>query len=166
MLAPEYTRNEKLRIVVTHAAWSFPLLAYLHFYLLPAFKEFANTAPCRNYWGIDGAYTVFIPVFCSPLLFAVLLAALWGHEYKSILRLAQYPFPGQKVFKPTPYVYGFKAKLRAYVFFSFITLLIGVGIYGLIWSTQFIETNNARLSACCEPSEHSASKQDTCTQTT
>lgn len=166
MFAPEYTRNEKLRIVVTHAAWSFPLLACLHFYLLPAFKEFANTAPCRNYWGIDGAYTVFIPVFCSPLLFAVLLAALWGHEYKSILRLAQYPLPGQKVFKPTPYVYGFKAKLRAYVFFSFITLLIGVGIYVLIWSTQFIETNNARLSACCEPSEHSASKQDACTQTT
>lgn len=166
MFAPEYTRNEKLRIVVTHAAWSFPLLACLHFYLLPAFKEFANTAPCRNYWGIDGAYTVFIPVFCSPLLFAVLLAALWGHEYKSILRLAQYPLPGQKVFKPTPYVYGFKAKLRAYVFFSFITLLIGVGIYGLIWSTQFIETSNARLSACCEPSEHSASKQDACTQTT
>lgn len=164
MLAPEYTRQERLRFVVTHAAWAFPLLASLQFYLFPAFKEFANTAPCRDYWGIDGAYLVFIPVFCIPLVSALLLVALWGREYTAILRLAQYPLPGQKVFKPTPYVYGFKAKVRAYVFFSLITLLIGVGIHGLIWSTQFIETNDARSSACCEPSKHSASKEDACTQ--
>ena len=65
-------------------------------HLFPAFKEFANTAPCLRLLGIDGAYLVFIPVFCIPLVSALLLVALWGREYTAILRLAQYPLPGQK----------------------------------------------------------------------
>ena len=74
MLAPEYTRQERLRIVVTHAAWSLPLLACLHFYLFPAFKEFANTAPCRDYWGLMAPtwylYLYFVFRWC-------LLYCLW-----------------------------------------------------------------------------------------
>lgn len=141
MNAPEYSKGERIEYLLRHGLWVIPAIIILNFFVIPWFKGFSADAHCREYQGINGAYLVFGMVFSIPILSALTFIPLSLKEHLLILRHKQYPIPEKKVFSPTKYVYGFRSKLRAYLFFIFIALQLATGIYGIYWSIEFVTEN-------------------------
>lgn len=141
MNAPEYTIEERKKYFLRHALWAIPIIAVFYFFIIPWYNEFSINAECRSYHGINGAYFVFAMLFSIPIISALVLGLISLKEQLMVIRIAQYPLPNQKVFKPTKYVYGFKAKLTAYIFCVFIALQFAMGVCGIVWSIGYVSEN-------------------------
>lgn len=137
--APEYTSKEKVLLVFKHMAWAIPLLLIGQFWFLPWFTAFSANASCYDFGKISGFQVLFygICVGC-PLATALIFSVIEGPRSLKIIRLAQYPLPNEKVLGRTRYVYGARAKIRAYFFFSAIAALLSLAIVGFFMANKIL----------------------------
>lgn len=154
--APEYSKKECVILLLKHMAWAVPLFAITKYQFFPWFEAYAEHAHCYNYGNLTGTALVFYGLFIGlPLLFAILLFLLEGPNSIKIMRLGQNPVPGQKVFKPTRYKYGFRAKLKPIFLFICIAFFIGAAIKGIHSANQMIDmVNPQELPACNKANAH------------
>lgn len=149
--APEYSKKERIVLMLKHAAWAIPLFVITKFVFLPWFEVYAENAHCYRYGNITGTQVVFYGLFVGlPLLSAILVFLLEGPNCIKILRFAQSPLPGEKVFKPTKYVYGFRAKLKPLFLFIVMTFFIGLSIKGIYSANQIISMINIKALPVCK----------------
>lgn len=113
--APQYSPKEKIRRI--GAACVFLALAVAAVeWAMPVLEQWLA---CRH----DGNVVMLYAVFAGyPSLLAAGLLALNGSMFYRVWRQRQYPPQGMKTYRPTPYVYGGKARLRAAGFFSDLRL--------------------------------------------
>ncbi|ABI39811.1 hypothetical protein Shewmr4_2740 [Shewanella sp. MR-4] len=151
--APEYTKKEKMILMLKHAAWAIPLLVITKYWFFPWFEVYTENAHCYRYGNITGTEVVFYGLFVGlPLLSAILVFLVEGPNCIKILRYGQSPLPGEKVFKPTKYVYGFRAKLKPLLLFIALACFIGLSVKGIYSANQTINMVNPKELPTCKSS--------------
>ncbi len=129
--APLYTASERIRLFAIHACWLIPALALWHYYFLPRFKEFAANAECYEIASVNGVKLIFFGLYVGlPLIIAISIFCIEGVGSIRAFKTAQYPPPGEKVFKLTPYKYGRVAKCFAIFPFLLILFVLCFGVWG------------------------------------
>lgn len=151
--APEYSKKERVILLLKHMAWAIPLFAITKYHFLPWFEVYAENAHCYRYGNITGTDLVFYGLFVGlPLLFAIALFLLEGTNSIKIIRLGQNPLPGTKVFKPTKYTYGFRAKLKPFFLIISMVFFVGLAIKGVYSASQTINMVNPKELPKCKSS--------------
>ena len=137
--APEYTTKERISIILKVLAWAGPLVLTLQFWFFPWLKQYSANAHCYQYGNFTGLHIIFYGLFIGlPLLMACMLLILEGKRSINIIKLGQSPLPGEKVLRPTKYIYGTQAKLKAYLFFAIMILVLGLSVQGYFWAQPLI----------------------------
>jgi hypothetical protein len=155
--APEYTTKERINILLKTFAWAGPLVAALQFWFFPWLKQYSANAHCYQYGSFTGLHLIFYGLFIGlPLLMACMILILEGKRSINIIKLGQSPLPGEKVLKPTKYIYGAQAKLKAYLSFALILFALGLSVQGYFWAQTFIiKIPNIDVSKCSALAQHS-----------
>lgn len=137
--APEYTKQEKLIILLKHLIWAVPLILATQYLFFPWFTEFTDQSHCYQYAGLSGTELMFYGLFVGlPLTFALVVFLLEGARSVTTIRLGQSPLPGEKVFKPTQYSYGIRARIKPIFVLLIVVFLIGFSIKGLFTVQKII----------------------------
>ncbi|MBB2484384.1 hypothetical protein H5407_04000 [Mitsuaria sp. WAJ17] len=156
--APEYTPAERVRwlavclvaggaVVLVGQGWFFPLL-----------RDFAQFAGCRRVAGISGTalltYGAFVGV---PLLSACTIGGLMGVRGYRILRQGRTPPCGEKVFRRTAVVRGFKARAQGWVQVLAATPLLALALWGAFQAKSIVAQAGQRHDRCPDAGHHAAS---------
>ena len=84
-----------------------------------------------------------------PLGLAIILFCLEGFRNLKVLQLNQNPLPNERVWKPTKYSYGLKAKVKPIGFFTLLTLLVLLSILGAYKASQLLANDTLTDDAPC-----------------
>jgi len=149
--ATEYTRKERTMFVLKHLIWVLPLFAVTKFWFLPWLEGYAEVAHCYNYGEFTGIHVVFYGLFVGlPLLSAIILFIGEGPRSIKVIQLGQSPLPNEKVFTPTKYKYGVKAKIKPYIFFAILVFLLGLSVRGVFWANDIIALSSGKELPQCQ----------------
>jgi hypothetical protein len=114
-----------------HAGWAVPVVLLIQFYFLPWLDVALARPPCLVTERFTNMALLLYGVLCLfPLVFALLLCITEGKRSLQVLKLGQSPLPHEKVYRPTRYVYGSKAKLRPLFVFLVILGFAVLSAYG------------------------------------
>ena len=124
--APEYTKQEKVKLVGLQLLLIVPFFILIH-YLKKIDLQWHFF--CGQTWGVShwtwyiaGILMVIMLVFLSGIIYQTL-------NWLKVLRHGQCPPPGQKVWKPQTIIRGDAAKRRAKLF---LVLLVGLGMVFMV----------------------------------
>ncbi|KZY39575.1 hypothetical protein A3754_12465 [Alcanivorax sp. HI0083] len=147
--APQYSKGERIVRLLCHAGWAAPLFLLTEFFFFPWFERYMETAHCHHYGSLNGLELVIYSLFIGlPLGLALVVLAIEGRHSLQILRLGQSPLPGEKVFRPTRYVYGNRARIKPVIFFLLVVFLCGVSVQGFVWASATIGELSPDVSRC------------------
>ena len=148
--APQYSIKERTVILLKVMAFMVPLFLASKYWFFPWYKLNVDVAHCYKFGSINGLHIIFYGLFMGfPLLTALILFIIEGIRSIKIIKIGQTPLPGQKVFKPTKYVYGMKAKLRSAAFLIFLLIVTLFGLYGYIPANKLLNgVDYTSLPAC------------------
>jgi len=129
--AEEYTRPERVRLVLLGLLAAGVILLFWQYWALPRWVEFAETSYCYDFWGVSGldvfAYALFVGI---PLSTALVVACAISWRGLRILRDKQVPYRGEKVFKPTRIKRGARAKLAGFGHILAPAPFIAIALWG------------------------------------
>ena len=135
--APEYSRRERVILIARHLAWLLPLFAVTKYWFFPWLDRYVGNAHCYDYGWVTGVELVYYGIFVGlPLHIVLVFLFVEGRRSYKVIRVGQNPLPGEKVFKPTKYSYGVRAKIKPYLFFMVMAFLIGLSIRGIFWAND------------------------------
>ena len=147
--APEYTKRERVFLVLKHAAWAVPLFLITKFWFFPWFEAYITTAHCINYGVFTGSHIVFYSLFIGlPLLLAIVILLIEGPRSLKIIKIGQNPLPNEKVLSKKKYTYGNKAKIKPVLFFMATLVLLGMAFKGFFWANNIISKQNNNPPPC------------------
>lgn len=147
--APEYTARERLRKILFILSWVTPALIAYKLWFLPWLGEYAAQAHCDNYGPFTGVHIMFYGIFIGlPASMGIVFFTLEGKDILKIYRLGQYPLPTRKVFRPTKYVYGFRARVKAALSGVILLAIFGGSIWGYYAANEIIDLPKADASDC------------------
>lgn len=132
--APEYTRKERVIFIVKHTAWALPMFAFAEFWFFDWLSEYSDKENCKIYFdNITGTHFLMYGLCAGIpfLLAAIILFPQIGRSIK-ILKLKQYPLPGERVFQKTEYKYGWRAKAQPISLFFAIGFFLALSIWGAL----------------------------------
>ena len=114
--APEYTRREKITRISMQVLVGTAGYASVQYGLFPFIQALAEQPYCYDYWGMNGAQTVWLIILCGiPLLFALFLFIFLFPMGIRSWRDKQFPPRGMKVYRPTRIQYGLLGRIRTWV---------------------------------------------------
>ncbi len=129
--APEYTKRERIVLVLKMLAWAIPTYLVAQFWFFDWLSEYSENANCYNYGNINGVHLVLYGLFVfMPLSLGIILFLFEGVRSIKVIKFGQNPLPNEKVFRPTKYKYGAAAKVQPLGIFSIIIFLAGLSIWG------------------------------------
>lgn len=147
--APQYSTGERVRLLLFHAAWALPVFLLTQFVFFPWFDRYLETAHCQQYGSLNGLELVFFGMFVGlPLGLALIVLALEGRRSYCTLMLGQSPLPGEKVFRPTRYVHGLRARLRPLLFFLVVLFLVAVSVWGYFQAASLMRELSPDWQQC------------------
>lgn len=130
--APEYSKQEKWTRVCLYSLLGLLLIMGHRLWFNPLIEDFANRPHCYQFAGLNGAdyfwqiILVGIPVLVLiPMVFTLVPMAIRG------LVQGRFPPEGEKVYKPTLVVRGYKAYVKPVLY-----LTITAACVLLIWWGQ------------------------------
>jgi len=130
--APEYTKREKIKLIIKELIWAAPLYIACQFWFFDWLSEYSNNANCYFYGTITGVHLVMYGLFVlMPLVFGIILFQLLGKDALQIIKIGQHPLPNKKVFSKTKYIYGNQAKLKGYITIACISAFFIMSIWGI-----------------------------------
>jgi hypothetical protein len=99
-IAPQYTRQERVRLGTKQLLIAGMLMAAGKFWLIPALTPYSQNAPCYNVAGINGVVILWHALFVGlPLFFSLLFAATYGWQGAQTIVHKQYPPPKLKTYR-------------------------------------------------------------------
>ncbi|WP_221798877.1 hypothetical protein [Oceanobacter mangrovi] len=130
--APQYSKQERLRIVLLNLAWFIPLYLASDLWLGDWLTDYLKHSGCLVSGDISRAQLVMYGLFGGfPLFAAFLLAVFEGRRSIKVLQLGQDPLPGEKVFRKTLYRYGWQTRIRPTIVLAAIVVLLLTGVWGI-----------------------------------
>lgn len=150
--APEYTRKERLFLLLKYFFIFTPLFAVTQFWFMPWFKGYVERSHCMDYGSFTGSHVVFYFIFVFiPFSSALLIFLTEGLRSLRVIRLGQNPLPGEKVFKKTKYTYGVRAKIKPYIVLFLVVFFVIFSIKGVFWANEIIYRTDVNLPVCDGP---------------
>lgn len=146
--APEYSPKEKRRKLFWAFSLAVPLFAAGNYLWLPWFNQYVQHAHCDNFGSITGFHIVSYSLFVAAPIIIALPFFFLSPRFIKAFQVGQFPLPGKKVFRPTAYVYGWRAKLVGILFFILVISLVGVSIWGYFAANELILSSEPKWSAC------------------
>lgn len=149
--APEYTTQEKIQLLIKYLVWAIPTMLVFKFWFFPWLNQYAANAHCLQYGHFSGLdVLLFGTLIGLPLVFSVLLFFTIGRRYLKVIKLGQDPLPNEKTLRPTPYIYGAKAKLKAYFGLALIFFLFCLCFQGYFVAQSFSKNppKSSKLNGC------------------
>jgi len=130
-IAPEYTKKERIIVLLKVVSWCLPLYILAEFWFFDWLSGYAENANCYKYGSVNGVHFLMYGVFTlMPLSLAVILFLFEGRRSIKILKLGQNPLPGEKVFRPTRYKYGNSAKVQPVIVLVALVFIVGMSVWG------------------------------------
>ena len=136
--APEYTK--KRTYMVNSQKILFGSRQYLYSASYGFFDwlgEYAKVAHCYEYGPIKGTHLIMYGLFVGlPFTLATLLFVLEGVKAIKVIKVGQFPLPGQKVVKPTKYKYGNAARISGALLIAAVMFLFGLAAWGFVQAKE------------------------------
>lgn len=147
--AEEYTLRERASLAVRGIAIGAVVILAWKLWLLPGFKTFVATAPCRTFLGVDGVTLLWYGLFVGlPLLSFLALFLTQGRQGLRILRESRFPPAGEKVLRRTRIRHGAAARRIGYLHLLLSTPLIALAIWGGVQARTLVHEMRPGGSAC------------------
>jgi len=129
--APEYTKREKIKLIILFLGLGAVLIAAGELWLFPSITRLAEQPHCYSLFGFNGAdYLWHLLLIGMPIsIFLILAMTMLPMAIKGLMQ-AQFPPQGYKVFKPTPIRKGMKGQLMAGLLMLVIASPLFIAIYG------------------------------------
>ena len=138
--APEYTKNERVWLIIKNLLWFMPLLAFCELWFYDWLGEYAKVAHCYKYGPVTGTHLIMYGLFVGlPLTLAVALFGFEGAKAIKVIKVGQFPLPGQKVLKPTKYKYGKAARINGAVLIAAVAFLFGLSVWGFMQAKEITQ---------------------------
>ena len=148
--APEYSKKEKLYLLAKYLVPAGFFIVFMEYYLLPKFEFYVENIGCYDYNWFTGYELVFYGLFSGfPLVLAVVLFYIEGFRSLKVIELNQNPLPNEKVWKPTKYSYGFRAKIKPLAFLFTLFVLFILGVFGAYKAHKFLTSTNLEAPMSC-----------------
>jgi hypothetical protein len=147
--AAEYTKRERVRFFAVSVVLGGAALVGARLWLFPWLGDFASNAHCRVVLGIPGTTALWYGLFfLFPLSVAAVLAGTFGRRGLKVLRQAQFPPAGEKVFRPTLIRRGAQARLIGYAHLLLVLLPVVLALWGLGQARSFEKTFSPSPGNC------------------
>jgi hypothetical protein len=135
--APEYTKKERIWLIVKNLIWFTPILVFCELWFFDWLGEYAKVAHCYEYGPIKGTHLIMYGLFVGlPFTLATLLFVLEGVKAIKVIKVGQFPLPGQKVVKPTKYKYGNAARISGALLIAAVMFLFGLAAWGFVQAKE------------------------------
>jgi hypothetical protein len=150
--AEEYTFEERMRFVVLGVVAGVLVIGFGKLWVFPALQRFADIAPCRTVFGLDGVTVLFHGLLVGiPVLSAVVAGATFGWRGFKILKDGQAPPRGERVMRRVRIERGAKAKVQAYLHMLFVVPFIAMACWGYFQALQLEAQARQRPHVCEVP---------------
>lgn len=137
--APMYSKSERKIILIKGFSFLVPAYVFMEYWFFPKMTEYASEANCHIYGAFTGVHVVFYGTFVGiPLLSFFMLSPLLINTIK-VLKVGQYPLPGEKVMQLTKYRYGILARLQASLGAILVCSFLVIAIWGVGAANKNIE---------------------------
>ena len=147
--AEEYTKAERIRFVVLSVLFGAVAVILSKTFLFPWVGEFANSAPCRKVFGIEGLTVLWYGLCVGiPLQGAILVGIMSGWRGYKVLRDGQFPPAKEKVYRPTRIQKGSKARLIGYIHLSAFLPFLALTIWGCFQAEKMSRTIQPKAGEC------------------
>lgn len=147
--AEEHTKAERIRIVVLGVLFGAIAVILSKTFLFPWIREFADSAPCRKVFGMEGLTVLWYGLFVGiPLHAALLVGIALGWRGHKILRDGQCPPDKEKVYRPTKILRGSKARLIGYMHVSAFLPFLALTIWGSFQAEKMSKTMRPKAGVC------------------
>lgn len=138
--APEYTKKERAGLLVKNLLWFTPFIAFCELWFFDWLGEYVTVAHCYQYGPVTGTHLIiFGTLFGLPLIFAVVLFCSEGVKAIEVIKVGQFPLPGQKVLKTTKYKYGKAARIHGAILIAMVVFLLGFSVWGFMQAKQITQ---------------------------
>ena len=129
--APEYTKREKIKLIILIMGLGAVLIAAGELWLFPSITRLAEQPHCYSLFGLNGAdYLWHLLLIGIPIsIFLILAITMLPMALRGLIQ-AQFPPKGYKVFKPTPIRRGMRGQLMAGFLVFVIASPLLIAIYG------------------------------------
>ncbi|NRB38560.1 MAG: hypothetical protein HRU20_08850 [Pseudomonadales bacterium] len=152
--APEYTKAEKLRLILKELIWAVPLYLVCEFWFFDWLSEYSKHSNCYFYGPITGLHLVMYGLFfLMPFCFGVISFHLLGKDALRVIKAGQHPLPNKKVFSKTKYVYGNKAKIKGYITVACVSAFFIISAWGITAANKL----TSDIKPCDKPLINSSS---------
>ncbi|WP_148271126.1 hypothetical protein [Cycloclasticus sp. P1] len=130
--APEYTKKERFWLIAKSLLWFVPILSFCQLWFFDWLGEYAKVAHCYEYGPVKGTHIIIYGLFVGlPFTLAIMLFGFEGVKAIKVIKIGQFPLPGQKVFKPTKYKYGNVARVNGAIVIGALVFLLGLAAWGV-----------------------------------
>ena len=137
--APLYTTRERVLILFKALAVVLPLFLFAWLWLLPWLQDYLPDAHCHRYGSLTGMHLLLYGAFVGlPLSLALLILLFEGRRGLRVLRVGQYPLPGEKVLRKTRYRYGTAARIRPLLLLLCVCFMLAMSAWGYLQATALI----------------------------
>jgi len=147
--AEMYGKRERIRFVVAGVGVGVVLAAASKAWFFLWLREFSESAPCREVFGLNGALALYFGLFAGlPLLAALCIGLTLGRRGYRILKDGQVPPIGEKVFRPTRIERGAKAKLVGWIQLLCAAPALALAIWGLGQAANLTQAAQGKDMRC------------------
>ena len=145
----EHTPAERIRGVIIGVVTGALVIFIGKSWLLPWFREFASSAPCRNIFGIEGVTVLWYGLFVGmPVAVTILVVSTFGWRGYKIIRDGQSPPAKEKVYRPTKIHRGTRARLIGYIHLWAFLPSLALSIWGSYQAKEMLRTIHPSMSTC------------------
>jgi hypothetical protein len=147
--AEEYTFRERVWLMVCGLVSGGLVILAWKLWLLPEFRAFVPTAPCRLILGVNGRTFLLYSLFVGlPLLGFLVLAATEGRRGLRMVRGSRFPPAGEKVLRRTRIRRGAAARRIGYFQMCMSIPFIALAIWGCFQAHSLAREMHPRPTAC------------------
>lgn len=147
--AEEHTKAERIRVGVLGVLFGAIVVILSKTFLFPWIREFADSAPCRKVFGIEGLTVLWYGLFVGiPLHSALLVVIALGWRGYKILRDGQCPPDKEKVYRLTKILRGTKARRIGYMHVSAFLPFLALTIWGSFQAEEMSKTMRPKADVC------------------
>jgi len=137
--AEEYSRRERIRIVVFGIIAGAALVAAGKIWFFPWLHAFSATAACRTVLGLSVAAVLSYGLFAGlPMSVAFVIGLSFGRRGLRILKEGRVPPSGEKVFRPTRIKRGARAKQAGLLQILAVVPPFALALWGLFQAEDMV----------------------------
>ncbi len=160
--AEEYTKPERIRLVLKSLAIAAPIFLVLEFWASPRWSEYARFSHCYQYFGYSGTAWMLYAALVGPFVLMTLFIGIPGAcDGIRIVREGRSPPRGRKVLRTTPIRTGRAATWIGGARVLLLIVLVAMSVWSGITCRRLLASLDlSRTDGCEQAPWHSHLRRD------